>query len=39
MQYFYSIYRSKTKALLKSFDDDFKEPLDKENKRLDKVKL
>ena len=39
MQYFYSIYRSETKALLKAFNDDFTEPLNKENKRLDEVKF
>ena len=39
MQYFYSIYRSETEALLKAFDAEFTEPINKENKRLDKVKF
>ena len=36
-QYFYNKYCSKVVSLLKAFDEDFEDHLDKEAKRLDKV--
>ena len=37
MQYFYNSYRQETEALLKDFDAEFSEPLDKEGKKLKQV--
>ena len=37
MQYFYNGYRQETEALLKDFDAEFSEPLDKEGKKLKQV--